>query len=236
MTNISIFSKDHEHWIERVVVFILFNVIWTPIVVIGAIYKLAQEGLHEYISHYTNWGWTISAIFFFVESISKITCSRRNIVSLYAVGFLFWLAHGTAWLVFSLVFIMFAESTEVVMSLMVEHGGQYASGTVLDLERVFHVLPAIALLFYVFLQRRLIQWSLRILLPRHSVAKCYAIPWAYLSFILFAHLLPAILYLVLYDIEEVYKMKTPFWLLAIFSLFFGLAFNGVVLNTLRKNI
>lgn len=234
-TSVSLFSRRHEHYLERFFAILLFNIIWTPVLLVVAIGKIAQAGgLHSYISHFTNWSWTASAIFFTFETASKLTCSEKNFFALFAIAVFFWLANGMAWLVLLLVPIMFSENADILTDLTVEHGGHYSMGFALNMNYVLHYCPPFVLLFYVLLQRRLIGWTMQSLLYR----KCFHVKplssWLYLGYVLFGSLFALGLYAVCFDIRKVYGIETPLWILILFAILVVFVFNGITLVTLRK--
>ena len=229
------FSRDHEHFLERMASYLIFNILWTLALWVLAIGKLVESGLGDYISHFTNWSWTMSAIFFTAETASKLfMCSERNFLALYAVGVLFWLANGMAWLVFCLVFVMFGDNPNVLTDLTTEHGGDLTMGFALNMNAVFHYLPVVVMIFYVVLQQRLIGWTLSELFYRKCFEKNPFFSWSYLLYILFGPLFALGIYYSCFDIEKVYKIVTPVGILILIALFVGFVCNGITLTVLRR--
>jgi hypothetical protein len=229
-----IFSKNHEWHIERIAAILLFNVAWVSLLWVMFIGKLVVSGTHEYISHFTNWAWTINALFFLLDTVAKIlSCANRrsgSALALYGVGFLFWIAHGMSWLVFWLVFIMFGDNPRVLTDL----AGDYDMGFILDMDRIFHVLPSMILLIYVVLERRLIGWTIAVLVYRNSFRQGVGAWFYLLGVVLFGGLITLALYYASYDIAIVYGITTSPWLLLLLGVGVSIAFNGVVFATLRK--
>jgi len=228
------FTTHHEHTIEKIASVLLFNVLWLLFLWTFTIGKLVKSGFHDFFIHFTNWTWFANAFFFLLETLLlKIPrlCgySNKNMATLYVLGFIFWVVNAMTWLVFWLVFIMFADNAGILLDMATE----YDMGFLLDMDRLFHVVPLPVLLFYVLLEGRRIGWALSLLVYRTSFRSW--ISWFYLIvFVLASGLITLGVFHACFDMKVVYKITSPMWFILWVAFSVAIASNGLIFVYLRK--
>ena len=234
---IAFFDDDEiENSIEFLALFCFFT-LWTFFIDVIMIGKIIDNA-HEYIIHFTNWTWTANALFWtadFFCSLYSLSQPKKykNFYTLFILSVPFWITNGMSWLVFWLVFIMFADNSNILLNLTTINGGEYTLGFVLDMDRVFHVLPPIFCLLYCFFRRKAFAWAIKIILYRGAFSNFFS--WLYILTIVFGPLIALIFYCVSYNIEYIYGISTPLVMLIFLSIAVALIFNGIPLLSIRRN-
>ncbi len=232
------FRKHQERFWEWLLVFFTFNIVWLAVLWVLLIGKLARDGLHDFFIHLTNWGWTLQAVFFLLETLSKFWPHTyllhddnnnnnnnnkreswyvgwgRNELALTVIGFLFWTTFGTALLIMALSRFMLADNPRVLTDLQ----RWYDIGFLLDLEWLFHSVPFVMILLYLFAQEELIGWTLAVLTYRGSFDWFPSASWLYLIVVVLAS--PYILlglYVATFNPKVVYGIQVPDVVLALVS-------------------
>jgi len=231
-----VFTQYHETVIERISSGVFFNIMW-PVVIWGLLIgKLVNGGTHDFIKHFTNWNWSMNAIFFTTRTIGRLPWiltgrTTHNRISLFANGCLFWLTNGMSWLVFWLVLIMLADNPDILLEMAKEFG----LGMILDLDRVFHVFPTVFLLIYWAMCGHEISWPLQVLVYRGSFDGWRKITWVYFIFnVLFGGLLIMAIYFACFDISAVYGITTSSTFIVFLSISISLVLNGLTFVNLRR--
>lgn len=106
--------------------------------------KCAVEGFGEVMRYFTNWTFFITSLYFTAEFLAYFPPPR------FQQGLrlcFWWMVFGQNVLVFCLVFLMMLNNYSIVEKLTDKNGGDYTLGEVMDLEKLFHVIPTL-LLFY----------------------------------------------------------------------------------------
>jgi hypothetical protein len=228
-----------ERRAEKIILFVMFNIVWTLVLLGIMIGKLVETGGHEYIIHYTNWCWTANVIFYLLETIGQLYSASlvhhgtRNAFMVGVVGGVFWIANGMSWLVFWLVFVMLADNSNILLDMTTGYGGQYTLGFVLDMDRLFHVLPALFNLLYCFLRKKQLAFAIEVLAYRGSFN--HLDTWVYLLYILFGPLLSLVFYIVSYNISQIYGITTPLAILIFLAIAVVLIFNGATFLVVRRS-
>ena len=200
---------------EKVFVFAFVNVVWLVVLWGVGIGKLVDSGFHDYFKHFTNWNWTLNSFYYFLEFIRIIYSYNhkdkyKNILTLYVDGFVFWLTFSASWFVFWGVFVMFANSTVIVTEIE----KKYTLGFILNMEKLFHVLPAIVILFYFFIKQQVFGWTLQVLVNKSRIA--YVSTWIYIIVIVcLSGIIAVALYYSTFDISSVYQIPSAVGLICV---------------------
>jgi hypothetical protein len=136
--------------IRLVVIFAWAAVLWT-----GVIYKLATGSVLDYVQHLTNWAWTVSAVFYGLEAASLLTVFTR--LSAFNVASLFWLNWGVHWIVFTLMFFVLYNNSNLLSEIA--KASALSLGVVYDGDRAFHVVPSVVNLIYLVCSLRQVRTS-----------------------------------------------------------------------------
>jgi hypothetical protein len=217
-----------------VLTFFIFYVVWFLVLWIIGIGKIVHNGFHNYFKELTNWTWSINAIFYLVAGISKFSLfykvpTEHNIVSLYANGALFWIANGMSWIVFILIFVLLGDNPAILM----DEAEKYGLGFVLDMNALFHWVPTLINVLYLFLEQRILGWSVSILTGR-TTRRTSIITWIYFVFVvLIGGAIGAGVYFSCFDPSDVYGITTPLWVLIPTGLLVNIVFNALSFLTLR---
>jgi hypothetical protein len=191
--------------------------------------KFLYESFESYSVHFTNWNWTIMTLFYLCDLVSRVfgrSSDFKKIVQMV----LFWVAYGTSWNVFWLVFVMFSDNEGVITELWIGNGGKYSMGFLINMNAVFHYLPAFSLSIYLFLNLDdVMDANLEIVRPHTSVI--YKI--VYGLFIVFMPLYFIGIYDLVLDIHQVYGITTHIALLILLAITISIVFNGFALLWVR---
>jgi len=148
----------------------MLSLLWSITLVTFLIGKIVIEGLESFVTHYTNWNWTISATYFVSDVFSYIEDPKRPYYLFTLIATWYWTMFGSAWLVFWLVFIMFQENPDALTSLSTDEGGKFGMGFLLNMNALFHYMPAIIATLYTFLRRKDIRRNVVAFLVDTSIA------------------------------------------------------------------
>lgn len=123
--------------------------------------KIKTGGVYETGSYFTNWTFGVTGAYFTLQLFANIDCS--GIAQQYIYLTLFWTVLGQNMIVFFLVYYLMVENYSLMENMIKEKGGNYTLGEIVDLEKVFHVLPTFFLLYLYALDVRSIRKSLGIM-------------------------------------------------------------------------
>lgn len=205
---------------EQILV-LVYCVAWTAFLWTFVIGKLIVDGVSDYTTHYTDWNWTINAVFFLFDLLSYIP--KLNSIQIFLLIFFVWLTFGSSWLVFWLIFILFAENPDIILNMSKEKGGKYSLGFLLNMNTVFHILPAIAILIYVFIKRKQIInvfYKLEVSLTKGAY-----------GFLIFLAIVSPLIYIgvfqTVFNVKQIYGITMPRGLLALIALGVTFFMNGI---------
>jgi hypothetical protein len=206
----------------------LFSFTWALVLVGTLIGKFMYESLTSYVMHYTNWNWTINAIFFTVDTISYISSDLLY----FNLVFFYWITNASSWIVFWVVFILFQDNPDILTDLSKDEGGDYSMGFLLNMNTLFHVLPAMFIMVYTLLRWSALKAVVNNVFHKES-SQCERVSY-FIIFILYP-LWGIFIYYVSVDIRDVYGVTTNIWIIA--AVVFGVAviYNGVTLFLLMSS-
>lgn len=178
----------------------------------------------DYVTHLTNWNWTIQGIFYFLALVVTIANSTRFTFVVHI--WMFFLAYTFGWLIFWLAFVMVGDSPNQILDLIDTNGGEYPAGVVFIMDRVLHVLPAVMNLIYIFLFRHELRYMVSYFLynnlnQRDRQTELKVIGWILFLGITFPVLA---LYGIIFNPQAIYDLTIPTWVLGFIAL-------GIVLIT-----
>jgi len=186
-----------EKWIAIVLFFVWAIVVW-----LFGIGKLVSDGTTGYLIHFTNWSWTLQALFFTFDLIFLL--NKNGSLTFYLVSIFFWLVNGVTWSVFWLIFIVLGNNPDLLIDVSDRGTGTHSLGFILDMDRVFHVLPAVMILFYIFLRRDKIAFTVFFFMnPSQST---FITAFVYGLVNMLAPIALALAYFSTNDVEEVYGL------------------------------
>lgn len=167
--------------------------------------KCYVEGFGEVMRYFTNWTFFITGVYFTVEFFTYFTPLRVQQM----LRFLFWwMVFGQNVIVFCLVFIMMLSNSSIVEKLTEKNGGDFTLGEVLDLEKLFHVIPTVFLFYLCIINRNDIKESM--MMVRESINKgAYALTAFMVLFHTFSGSFMAILFQVVFGFNETYNTSIP---------------------------
>jgi hypothetical protein len=212
-----------------------FSFLWAGVLAGMLIGKLVLEGFESYSIHFTNWNWTISTVFFLLDVLAYADPS--GIIRNYVHTFAFWVANGSAWLVFWLVFIMFKDNDQVLMNLWTGNGGRYSMSFLINMNAIFHYVPAVFMLIYFALNNAQIAKAVHRILKRPKRIQRsvhIAMVTTYVVIVLGTHLFFIGMYDVFADIKAVYGLTTNFGFICLTALGVSIVFNGLPLILLMS--
>lgn len=114
-----------------------------------------KNGAESYFSHFTNWAWTINALFWLSELLSYADCWGTITFIVYTV--FLWITNCLTWVVFWLVWIVLNDNPGILEDETKSHGGPYSSGFVYNMNTVFHYLPAIMMVYFMWARTEVIK-------------------------------------------------------------------------------
>lgn len=222
----AIFSR---RWSVDKILTCIFVVAWAVFLLVLFIGKFAvsSDG-NDYLDHFTSWNWTINTVFFVLLAFSFIDQTRYFRFGLHL--FLLWLVFGSCWLVFWLVFVLFANNPDILFDLTIEGGGKYNFGLVLNFNTVYHTLPAILILVYIFLAR--VEVTLAV-----GYAIGYFNPIGMQVFFFIWYLLGSLLFIGLYaaifNVQDIYGITLNVGILAVIGIAIVLVMVGLPLGLFK---
>jgi hypothetical protein len=107
--------------------------------------KLATEGYSAYVTYFTNWSWTFSALFYAGICVGYLWWEFFELV----VFCFLWPVFGLSLNVTMLVLVVIWNNPQMVLENAVAGGGHYATGEVLVLNCIFHPLASLCLMIFV---------------------------------------------------------------------------------------
>lgn len=177
---------------------------------------LGDDGVKDYFRHFTNWSWTLSAVFFLVDVVAYVLPRRqwRLRVRYGLAMYGFWWVNGTAWLVFWIVFVILNDNPFLLTDI--SKSGGYSLGLVYCMDRIFHVLPPLVLWLYALFRRTYFH---AVLFNRYRQVQRWPISgkiqWAlYVFGSTLAPLSLLLIYWLIFDIGTVYGLQSPIAILA----------------------
>lgn len=197
---------------------------WTVTLWIFTIGKWASSGFLDYFTFFTNWSWTLSALFFILDFLSFFVEWSNYVfkrLRFFNILVLYWFASGASWLVFWLVFFVLRDNPHILEKIAMESG--FSLGFVLVMERVFHVIPSIAFFVYLVIRRRYF-FKIRAYL-KHSSSSFYF--YLYIGWILLSPILFLTGYAIAYDIETIYGVTTSLGIVIGTAIVVNILFNFI---------
>lgn len=220
--------KDRPFRLDRFFSFLL-SLLWSATLVTFFVGKIVFEGLESFVTHYTNWNWTISMTYFLSDLFSYIEDPKKPYYLFTLIASWYWTMFGSAWLVFWLVFVMFQQNPAALTDLSTEHGGKFSMGFLLNMNAVFHYLPAIVATIYTFLRRKEIRRNVVAFLVNTSTLTrvFYILPN------MFGPLFYIGAYHILINIVAVYKITINPILLILIVILLDIFFVGITMMLFR---
>jgi hypothetical protein len=123
---------------------LLLLLLWVVVLWAMAIGKLVLSGAGNYFKYFTNWSWTLQALYYAADVACYADASGRAHRRL--LGRPFWLVFGVVWIVFWLVFLMFGSNGEIIEQFAADAG--VSVGVALIFDRIVHVVPALVVSLY----------------------------------------------------------------------------------------
>lgn len=240
------------------------TLVWFLVITAMAIAKLVEFGFAEYIQHFTNWTWTLSCIFYggtLCFSLSPYTreflaspefdpkdaitttrvvwpddrhtlCNVRCAATWIAI-FLLPLI-GLTFFVALAVFVLLLVDPTFVTDLFAQLG----PGVVMVANDVYHVVPCLALLFFVSINHHLVWYALNRTYRWAAACGTPCVPACCVCASCGANVVAFLLYLLVLrayciDVEMVYGDGANEWLALLAFIVTGLAFVGVPLALVR---
>jgi len=133
--------------------YVAFQFLLALFILGAAVAKLAYYGSDGYWEHFTNWAWTLLAVFLFSTVFVVRSCVR---CAAGAAFFLFFPLNTIAWFVATTVAVLLLRDPEFITDLFEE----IEPGLVIVGNDVFHVLPVFVLGAWAFLQSNLLWFAL----------------------------------------------------------------------------
>lgn len=131
--------------------FLLFiNLIWILLLWSGVFIKAVSDDSNDYIRHYTNWMWTVGAIYYTLDFLGMLLESRYMEMILLLIPW--WIVFANINIVFWLTFIMVYDNPGTLTDNFKENGGDLYPGTVFLGDRIFHILPVVMAYINMFLR------------------------------------------------------------------------------------
>lgn len=124
---------------SRLVVLLVINLIWVILLWVGVIGKAFNDDSYDYVRHYTNWMWTIGAIYYTFDLIGLLSETRMMECILLLVPW--WVFFANVNNVFWLTFIMVYDNPGTLTDNFEENGGDLYPGLVFLGDRLFHIVP-----------------------------------------------------------------------------------------------
>lgn len=154
----------HAHWwcgpgSTRNVVTALAFFAWTVVLAASVGFKLrgASTGA-DYMQHFTNWSWSLMLAYYAIDTLSWLEPGWQRRLARFNAVVLFWLMHGVAWTVFTLMLLVFDDNPHILEQVAEGYDGNMT--LVWNGDRLFHVVPALVNLLYAMLQRPLLRRAL----------------------------------------------------------------------------
>ena len=213
-----------ERWIANG-----FVLIWTIVLLGIFVVKISTDDFGDFSDHYTNWNWTLSTVFFTIDSITVIMELFGSRLHAYYGRLLinttfFWLVNASAWLVFWLMFIVLEDNPNIFINLSTQGGGKYYLGFVYDLDRVLHILPAICILLYYIFRRKSITRAVSLIYFKKNLI---LIKFAYVLYILVLSAIPLGIYDLAFNFQVIYKITTNLAIVYVSAIVITIVSNGV---------
>lgn len=179
-----------------------------------AVFKTAVYSFDDYIMYYTNWVWTINALFYVADVAGFYDPS--GFVHDNLAYWVVWVVFANNVQVFFLVLVVIVNDPWLISVEFEEHD----LGTVWLAERVFHVFPLLANIIWMFMRQR--DWGAALLSFETTAAGLRHFA-TFVAGVYVLSVLPMVGYALVYDPCEVYHMCLPWYLetgaiLALFAL------------------
>lgn len=210
---------QHHHYRVRPSIAFLWTAgqtLWASLLFGAAFVKILDQGVFDFVRHYTNFSWTLQAFFYLVTAPDPLAISLgvRSLVRLETlfIGIFLMPLFGVVVLVAVLVIILLATKAQAFIDIFAE----YPSGIVIIGNDVYHFVPVIAILFYIMFNRRHVFYALNCALQtivyhrggrrhRHHRRKRYVFSFAlYLYQAYFGTLITLLIYSTFFDPRIVY--------------------------------
>ena len=176
---------------------------WTGVLLASLIWRGVNESLSDQVSHLTNWSWNIATIFYTLDLLSHLDPTGK--LALVNVLAFFWMTFGLQFVVFWLMFIALKENPNLILDASTMQGGDLPLGTVLDGDRLLHVVPVIVNILYLVLARVLVLDAVNTLCGPRAPLAIQVVYWLYAPFL--SAIAPILLYLCAFDPQEIYGLS-----------------------------
>ena len=215
---------------------LLLVLAWTGVLLTSLIWRGINESLQDYASHLTNWSWALASIFYFFDLVSHLDPTGRlaylNVLSFW------WMTWGLQWVIFWLMFLVLKENPDLLLEASDREGGDLPLGTVLDGDRLLHIVPVVVNILYLVLARSLVLETVSDLAGPRTPVSVQVIYWLYAPFL--SAIAPILLYLCIFDPQEIYGLSSGNWVLAAIAigsilLFSALPFMGFVVKAYHRD-
>lgn len=209
----------HQFTPRRIALFIL-NFLWTAVLWVVLVTKIAYEGFGTYITYFTNWSWAFQAIFGIIYLFSYLDNPCKRTLETWLLYAFWWIVFAQVFIVFVLVIWVIEDSATLVTKEMKIGGGEYSDGTVLNIEALVHKWPAIIAILNLFLLWTdiadvLIYTFADVVFMGenlcHHESFVYRIRkepgWLYIAFTTVVSAIPIVVYFNAFDFRDVYELE-----------------------------
>jgi len=147
---------------------VIAQLLWAFTMLVGAVLKIVDSGVHSYLRHFTNWSWTLQLLFYFATSPAPLLVVNDSTKSLGAqfvravVALTFVPLVGIVFVVAGVVMVLLGTRSQFLVVLFREHSPSF----VMLGNDVYHFVPIIALLGYGLVNWHFILHSINWLLNR----------------------------------------------------------------------
>ena len=186
------------------IILITICIFWVIVVWLLGLGKIFLDGLVNYAIHFTNWSWTINGVYLLLDLVSCL--DKTGKLSFYVISIGFWLVNGVSWIVFTLIFIVLHDNPDLLINMSDRGSGEQTLGFIMDMDRVFHVLPALVILLYMFMRRDKIGLVVYVFMNKRENQYALRFNYAFISMI--SPVLFTIIYCITVDIYAIYGITT----------------------------
>lgn len=147
---------------------------WGSLMASAALVKIIEFSFFNYLQHYTNWSWTLQAVFYLLTAPGPIllaTGARRPMRAvIFVIAVLLMPLWGVVVVVAVLVILMIATEAREIDEVF----AQFPPGRVMLGNDIYHFVPVIGLLIYFALNKRTVFYALNLAMQgRDSEGRVY---------------------------------------------------------------
>lgn len=199
-------------WVRRWLLVVILGVLqltWAVMMGLAAIFKIVEYGFYQYIRHYTNWSWTLQALFYFatmgapfilVGLVSPYGPIGRFTRAVIVLGFL--PLNGIVWSVLVLVSVLLGTKSPFLTDVF----AQLDPAIVMLGNDLYHFWPTVVILIYYIVYNKVIHFAINALYAHQRLLESafrLVVFIAYEAFLGTA--ISLVTYGLIFDPHEVYK-------------------------------